>query len=381
MISFFFITNLLHIGDRELFDVPVAEQFSFIDSLREPTDGIERSYLQFRCHMFFSPSWKRVLFSMISICVCPVLLLSLWVRGFFTRVGEPVTALMECNGMESVVPLSVRDKYKPDVRFWKHRASLTTNDIIFVLKVIRVGFLSPYFVFRTLVNTAFYSDMIRSHKPSAIIAFMEYSYSSSLLTEFCHAYSVSHINVMHGEKLFFIRDSFFWFDECYVWDQHYIDLFLRLRAESSQFRIEIPPSLSVDIARFQNIKYYADYKYYLAEYNEEQIASIVASMRFVKRDGKTLRYRPHPRYSNLRLLQKYVPNDEIEYPDKVSIEESVANMSCAVGCFTTVLLQAYMVKKDCILDDVTFKDQCDKLVDYDYILATADIYRLSLFQN
>lgn len=380
MMTYFSILHFLSRGDKKVFDLSVEEQQAFINSLGAPLGGIDRSFLQYRCHMFFSPFWKRVVFSLISVFLLPIMFVFLFIRGVCTNKGEQVYALMQNIGMDEVVPSSVFSKYNPNVNLWKKRASISIRDMPFLLKIIRVGFFSPYFVLRTMINMAFYSNMIHSHNPSVIIAFMEYSYSSSLLTEFCHTYSVSHINIMHGEKMFFIRDSFFWFDECYVWDQHYIDLFLRLRAEPTQFRVELPPSLSIDVEHYRNSNLYADYKYYLAEYTEEQIVSIVTSMEFALKDGQSILYRPHPRYSDLDLLKKYVSIDRIEFPDRVSIAESVSNCTCAVGCYTTVLLQAYMAKKDCILDDVTFKSECDKLGDYGYILATVDCGRLSDLQ-
>ena len=110
--------------------------------------------------------------------------------------------------------------------------------------------------------------------------------------------------MQHGEKLRYIRDSFFHYDECYVWDEHYVNLFKEMHAEPSQFKVAVPPSLRIDCKVHHNSSVYADYKYYLAADTEEDIKSIVASMAFAKSEGKTVKYRIHPRYTDLNVLKK-----------------------------------------------------------------------------
>ena len=90
-----------------------------------------------------------------------------------------------------------------------------------------------------------------------------------------------------------------------------------------------------------------------------------------------MKYRIHPRYTDLNVLKKYVPEFEIELPSEVNILDSISNLEYAVGSFTTVLVQAYLSGKKVLLNDVTFKKRFDQLKDYGYILAKDDIERLS----
>ena len=76
-----------------------------------------------------------------------------------------------------------------------------------------------------MVKLAMYRYQYEVYHPKAMIVDEEYSYTSSFLTEYCHRLGVEHIDIMHGEKLYFIRDTFFCFDRCYVWDGYYRDLF------------------------------------------------------------------------------------------------------------------------------------------------------------
>lgn len=61
-----------------------------------------------------------------------------------------------------------------------------------------------------------------------------------MLTDYFHTRGVKNINVQHGEKLMFIRDSFFHFDECYVWGDYYVKMFVRMKAEPNQFIVSVP---------------------------------------------------------------------------------------------------------------------------------------------
>ena len=100
-------------------------------------------------------------------------------------------------------------------------------------------------------------------------------------------------------------------------------------------------------------------------------------MAFARREGKTVRFRPHPRYSDMDLLKKYVSEEEIETPQKVGILESISNLDCAVGSYTTVLAQAYFSGKNILLDDVTFKSQYNQLKERRYILIGNNPQKLS----
>lgn len=156
-------------------------------------------------------------------------------------------------------------------------------------------------------------------------------------------------------------------------------MFLNLKAEPSQFRIEIPESFNINVEKHFKNEYYSDYKYYLQVYDENQLRSIIKSLDFVLRKYKTYKFRPHPRFSNIKLLESLVDKSRIEYPNEVPILESIASTKYAVGSFTTVLNQAYYANIEVIFDDVTYKDTFDKLGDLNYIFANEDTNKLSQY--
>lgn len=379
--NYFKILRFLQQGDRGTFNVPVESQKAFLEALGDAKNDIDRGFKQYLCQNFFVPKWKWVLFNIAGAIALPFVVLLFLAKRCFVRKGNQIEAMIENKGMGEVVPTVVQEKYKPVCEYWREGASMSLNDIGFLCKLVLRAPLHPYFVLKAWMNVAYYSDMIYRHSPNVLIQFGEFSFSSSILTAYCHRNGVKHIDIMHGEKLWFIRDAFFHYDECYVWDDYYADLFRSLKAEPTQFRVALPSSMKIDTASYKNQECYADYKYYLALYTEEQIKCIVKSMEFAKREGKTVKYRPHPRYSDMGLLRKYVIEEEIEMPKEVGIMDSISNLEYAVGSYTTVLSQAWFSGKGVMLDDVTFNDQFNKLEERGYILSKMNCDRLSKYQQ
>lgn len=378
--NYFKILLFLEKGNRLVFDFPKNEQKSCLDNLGEAKDDIDRGYKQYLCqNQFVSPRWKICLFNVVGAVVLPLVVFYF----LFKRIGKNedihIDCLIERKGMPEVVPEIVRQNYHPSEDY-REDTSLSLGDLRFVVKMAKTAPWHPYFVFKALMNVARYSDLIYRYRPQAMIQFGEFSFSSSVLTAYCHLHGVKHIDVMHGEKLFNIRDAYFHYDECYVWSEHYVRLLTALKAEPTQFRIAVPPSLKIDSSRYKKADCYADYKYYLANYSEERLQSIVSAMAFAEKEGKSVKYRPHPRYSNLEILRKYVPEEQIELPEEVTIMESVANLGCAVGSFTTVLVQAHFSEKNVMMDDVAQKKEYDKLRSLDYILSDDKYDRISKHQ-
>lgn len=362
-------------GDKSWNDISQHDQEEYLNSQRDPKDTIDRGWLQYKCQMQFTSSIKRIMLNIASAIVFPVVLIILLCKknSFIRKVG----VVGEFKGLEEVLPQVVLNKYEIDNEAWTVGAALKHSDLDFCLKLaIRYPF-SPLFVSKCVLKVAKYSSFFTCFQPKAVIVHNEYSYTSSVLTVYCRRHSVKHINVMHGEKLYFIRDAFFEYDECYVWDEHYKQLLSDLRAEPSQFVIALPPSIRIDTSRYKDDKDYADYKYYLATFDESQIKSIVDSMQFAKQQGLIVKYRPHPRYSNVALLKKYVSDDEIEMPRDVSILSSISNTQHAVGSYSTVLLQAYYSGKKIVCDDVTYAQNYRQLEEYRWMLSDAITEKLS----
>lgn len=376
-------TKLLVKGDRTFFDFPLGIQKEFLNSFREPCNDIERSYYQYLCHNFYIDKGKAFILNVISAISFPFILVFLLFYRLSVHQREQIDTIGDFKDKDAkgIIPDVLSSQYVINSTVWGYHPSLSFIDIRIVFKLAMRYLQSPSLILKCMLKIGLYSSLIKQYHPKRIIVHNEYSYTSSILTWYCGKNSIEHINVMHGEKLFDLKDTFFHFHKCYVWDAFYISLFCQLRAEPTQFIISIPPALKIDTYQYFNKDVFATYKYYLAEFSEKEIYGIVKSMEFAKEKGESVKYRPHPRYSDINLLKKYVPEECIEYPDKVPFYESLASLSYAVGSFTTVLIQAYFSGMGVICDDMTFKEQYDKLADLNYFLANCPLPKLSEYQN
>ncbi len=372
---------LLSKGNKTEFDVRVEDQKAFLNGIKDPDDDFERSYFQYKCQGFFIPKWKTILLNIVALLLYIPACAWLFAKRLWIVKLNSIIAIGEFKGIEETLPLEVTDEYEVNNDVWDGNKSLGISDLGVLLRLIAKYPFQPYFTLKCILKIAMYSNMVKRHSPKAIIVHNEYSFTSSILTYYCSIKKVLHINAMHGDKYFFIRDSFFHYDKCYVWDDYYVDLFLSLKAEGRQFVIAIPPSLKIDIDKYQNKDCYADYKYYLDGYNEEEIRRLSGYLTLLYKDGCIIKYRPHPRYSDVGLLRKYVPAECIEDPYAVNILSSIANTKIIIGMCSTVMLQAYMSGKSIILDDISNPSNYTHLQDLGYILSKKEIPKLSSFIN
>lgn len=376
-LSFVKFLRFLRKGDKDFFDIPAAQQKTFLEAIPEPKNDIQRSLYQFKCQSFFWPKWKVPFYNIGAFFVFVPVLIMEWFRSAFVHKSHHYDAIGEFKGMEECIPDNLSEEYNIRHEDWLVKGMLKTKDIGYVLKVFLSSFPNAYFSLKLLLKLSQYNQTIYMYQPQAMVVHCEFSFASSILTQFCERKGVKHIDVMHGEKLYHIYDSFFRFSKCYVWSDYYKDLFIRLRAYPDQFVISVPPSLKIDLRKYKRPDVYADYKYYLADFTSEEIAGIVASMSGVKAQGKSVKYRLHPRYQQWDRILEYATKEDIEDPHEVTIQESVANCEFVVGSYSTVLAQAFMSGRKVVVDDVTYIEQYRKLAEYDYWLASENSIKLS----
>lgn len=375
--NLFKILEFIHKGDKDRFGIPVDVQKEFLLKLGTPKDDLDRSYKQYQCQRLFTSKLKIIVLNVIASIVVPLLVLILIIRGLFIKSIIHKDAIASMSVKMNVFPEELLKEFNSDDELWGKGWSLRLKDIPFVMKVFSRGFSSPYFVLNSIILISSYSEMIKKYTPRALFSHCEYSFTSSLLTAYCRVNGVLHINTMHGDKFYHIRDSFVHFDRFYVWDEHYKNILVSMGAEPSQFRVFTPENLKFDCGKFENEEYYADYKYYLQIYTEKELMSIIQTLKCLKNAGFSYKLRPHPRYSDMKLLHKYVDEDCIENPRQVNIQESISNCKYVIGSFSTVLTQAYYSGKKVVIDDITYKDRFKQLKDIEYILITKDTIKLS----
>lgn len=349
-----------------LFAVPVARQKAFLESLPEPKDLLERSYAQYRCQMMLERPILRVMYQLAAMLLLPVYRRQL-LRRPPPRKEETADAVFLSEDSERLLPETLRTAFPVLCQAWGYQgSSLLRKEDLALLSTLRRRYPTAfYFRFKCMAKLAMYRYQYELYHPKALIVDEEISYTTSFLTEYCHRLGVEHINVMHGEKLYYIRDSFFCFDRCYVWDECYRRLFFDLRAEPTQFRVEIPPSMQP--WEKPSTPPEVDLTYYLQEEPTEQRMQIAAALHTLQARGMVIAVRPHPLYCDDTLLEIF-SGFALEMPGNCSIEQSILRTKCAVSLYSTVLLQASINGVAVVIDDLTAPERFAQLKSLRYIM-------------
>ena len=344
-------------------------QRRFLDGMEAPQDDIERSYLQYLCQKSCSAKSRLSPFKrwMSGLLVQVLLLRTESERNDVKQIsGRSMAAFIHAGVTRSIIPVSLQETYQIlDFSYFGKRR-LTKKDRQFFRQTVWKRY-KHYedFCLKLLLRMEMYSYVLSQGTFKAVITHSEYSYASSFLTEYCRRLGVEHINVMHGDKLYYIRDSFFHFDRCYIWDEYYRKLFCALRAEPTQFRVELPPSMQPWDS--QGVEKAVDYTYYLQEEVVPGVYPRIAqALKTLQSRGMVIAVRPHPRYTPpeaMRFFQNFLLED-----CSISIEQSILRTKCAVSLYSTVLLQASINGVEVVIDDLTAPERFAQLGSLRYIM-------------
>lgn len=349
-------------------DLTYDQVHDVILSLGNPKNLIERSYFQYKCQ---KKRYCAILFKVsnfiLNLCLFIPLCCFLVIKykGHKEVVSEKTllerAACLQDENIKDRIPNSILGKY--DIIYGANNG-LILSDLSrsFVFEIWRTYPFSILFVTKCALKIALYEGIIRNGNISAIIATSEDSYTSSVLTEYCRRKNILHINVMHGESYLSLSRTFFEFDECYVWDEHYVELFSqKLMAASGQFIVEQPSCLVYE-SKYPIKK---DVTYYLQNHTKKQMEDIKKILDLMKVDYKV---RPHPRYTKENYVNDIFALSHIEDFNKVSIEESIMSSEKLIAWDSTTLYQGYLNGKSIVIDDVSNPDRFEYLRYADYIM-------------
>lgn len=366
------ILKFLDKGNKRWYDRDIDTSLAFVHNFKEPKDLWERSFFQYQCNCFDLALWKKIFLNIGAVLLLPFSILVFRIIKQTVRFKKKIVCISDIVETSPVIPESLKEKYEINFKAYFAGYGLSHQDMRYLSKYIREYFNKPFFLLHNIFKIARYSNVINLYKPDVILCHNEYSYSSSILTDYCRKNNVQLFNMMHGERLINIRNSFFEYDRCYVWHEHYKNTYIELRANPNQFVVEVPPALRIDVTKKYDKNEFATYKYYLGEQSREELISIIESLKVLKQNGYSLKYRPHPRYTNMDDINQLLEPEEIENPSKVDTEVSIASSDYVIGSYSTVLLQGYLCGKGVLIDDITYKDRIEKQKKARYILMTVE---------
>jgi hypothetical protein len=250
-------------------------------------------------------------------------------------------------GTEKTIPKKFL-KYK--IKKLENHLFLTEKDIkYFKIDILKKSKRQYYFALKILLKISTYRYNIEKYSPRIFLVTSEYSWTSSLLTEFCEKNKIFHINYMHGDKSYYIRDSFFKFHRCYIWDEHYKKIFCELKAFDKQFKVIKYSSFIPNI----EIKEKLYNTYYLqADETIEDINKIIKILKSLEiKTGYMGKIRCHPVYTSQKI-KKIIPTEMLDL--EKNIYYSIGMSNYIISKTSTVLYEAYIMESNnIVIDDFT----------------------------
>lgn len=367
---------------RNPFEYNIKDMKIYLNHFKNPKNDLERSFFQYKCQMKQSGIIAKMILNMGALILLPYYILRLKRTHETSKALDKKKAVFYSNSIEnSMLPESLQLAF----RHIENIDSISPKWIDqeaqrIIFELMKKYPLSFFLILKCLLKLSMYCTLRSNTNCGSIISSCEYSFTSSILTYYCDSCGIVHINIMHGEKLFHIRDSFFHFDKCYIWDSYYEQLFTRLRASCNDYIVELPLSFS-QLNRCKVTKRLIEFKYYLQAESEQELKRIYTVLIALKKNGKSVAVRPHPLYSNLVAVESIFKEVYIESAQDMTIEESVQTTEYVVSLYSTVLFQSYINGRKIVIDDVTRPEQYYKLEELGYIMLNKEPFMLSDLLN
>ncbi|MCT4593969.1 MAG: hypothetical protein N4A57_06830 [Anaeromicrobium sp.] len=368
--------------NKHYFEISKEIQMEYLNKISKKLireDFVMRSFLQYKCQTFKQPRIKMFILNVVcTLAILPtimVLFISYKYHKNKLNISEKKYENIAINfGYYDKIPSMLVKKYKIKEMYKKY--ILTYEDIRFLFKrIISKHPFNGYFIMKNIIKIALYSYNVTLQNPEAILVNCEYSFTSSILTLYCNFKGIKHINFMHGEKLLIVRDSFVKFDEFYIWDEYYKNIFKKLKADEKQFIVNLPENLEKykcgEYSETKTLTYYLQ-----GDETHQQLNLIKNKLQQIKdRKHLNIRIRPHPRYGDRNVVSKVLKDFNIEY-DK-NIIDSLKEAEFIVSKYSTVIFEGYLMNKKIVIDDISNKKFYGKLKDLDYIILNKKHIKLS----
>lgn len=332
-----------------------------------PKSDFERSIAQHKCQVY--PFKKDVLIlNLKAFFLTPFVMVALLLKKRALIDDDQSTIVCyNCYNLPGSLPEAFQNKSIKGLKSGECPYYLTKKDVAFLFRFFLRCFWHPFLAFRVMLKVAKYRSIIDSfHYLEAIAITGEFIDTSSALTQYCHERGIVHYGFMQGEAFGSPRASFFHFDKCYVWDQHYVDMYTGFGASPDQFVVSLPQCLQ----KIENngIEKSIDYTYFLGGDPDEELPIISKALDKLVAKGYVCEVRPHPKWSNMESVRKEFEGISIQDTSAVSIDKSILQTKNAISLYSTVLLQAYFNDVQVIIDDLSSPDKYKMLESYQYIM-------------
>ena len=357
---------------------PLAEQKEYVASFPEPADDFERSYFKYKCFCefcYYRKKWIIFFYNFGAMIVLPFLRLSL--RSKFKK---HVPSLLKFDAaVENVprlpntdfIPESFTEEYPSIKEITEIRygdAFLNDQADRICIELRKRYFRHFYFRIIVMMKLAQFSLYLEEYHPRAIAFYScEREFAGPLLTLLCESAGSKYVVFMHGDYLYQLCFAFQRYSKYYLWDESYIEMFRSLHC-SFPTEVYLPLKMRGIAQKLppQDCRFFATY-YFSAETREaaEKIAQVFKSFANAHLRCKI---RPHPRFSDIKMLREVFDGFFIEDPKEYLLSDSITDSLYAIGLNTTVLSQAFFSGKDVVIDDISSPELYSSLEEREYIM-------------
>jgi hypothetical protein len=315
------------------------------------TSHLGRCLAQFYCQAALKYRYNLIMMELCSAAVLPFLIVYWFFKGFLCKplIKE------KCDGVKFIAGHDIAAFEVPaelscmDVRLSNRKVGyFRLFNLRLVIRLILLTFsdrVNKYrfqFLLKILYNLSVINPIFDLYDISFCCVFMEYNFASSLVTWYMNSRGVLSYNVMHGEKLYYCRDTFSYFNRFYAWHSFYVDLLKKLQCSAGEFKIFTPERFALGLSHGVNtgigILFPSNF------HPQNEMAKYIAMITRLSNGHRTVSVRYHPRYDVLfRKNRERIPDRiRISDPTQEPLREFLEKNEIIISHYSTVLIEAAM---------------------------------------
>lgn len=282
-------------------------------------------------------------------------------------------------GIDDIFPEPLREQYTVVEDFMSYDRIYLDKESEQVLKKARKRHpLSFHYNLVLMIRMANQCRIINEYDPAMICTYVcEREFSDPVLTLYSESNGVKYHGFMHGDFMYQIDHAFMQYSCYWVWDEHYKRMFEKLKC--TQPMIVYGPGKYKTIVEAKPLE--TDYEYYATYYFSGETKGTIDGLKPIfdalRNCGKKCKLRPHPRFSNYEYIKQVFSEYFIENCRECSLKQSLETTFYCIAINSTVLSEAHYSGKKVVIDDMTDRNEYDKLRDKEYIMLDKADYLLS----
>ena len=357
-----------------------------------------RTIAHYEAHLGLRPLTSILFFEILSYFIFPLFILVNLIKGRLNKKNEKE----QCDGIKCVFP--ERWKLNKELFVTPHlliekkiktypmtKSSLTLGDIkiimILILRAAKYG--NPYpiqLALKCAMDLSKLRQAIKYNNPRFILVYWEFSCSLSFLTYALHKNNIRVYNIMHGDKHYYAKHSFFEVDKCFCWNKYYIGIFKDVHARSEFIQFENPAyritpkeEIWLNEHTSDKIGIVAPHTSTLTDNSKELSNYILKFSRVINklaRENKVI-IRTHPHYKDdFNVFLRYLSEDVvIENPSERESRFFILESRIIIGTVSSILIEAAHLNKHVITIDTP---AIEAVKNYHYMYNLPNVHNIHL---